>query len=1113
MKKIYSLICLLLLVAGNSVFGQSNILTYTPTQGQSNVSVSTKLILTFDNSITEGLAGSVQIINTNDTSSPEQEYQISSFFGTDSEVEFGTNSITITLREDLSSSSDFYVLISANAITEFGGISDDNQWRFSTTSVSTDIVSYYPEQNALNISANTQLILSFNNNISEGLAGYLSIYDANSPSSPYQQYQISSAVGNGAGVEFENKDLKITLQSPLQPSTTYYVLIDATAIIDFSGISDPNQWRFTTSPPLIIDTYTPTQDATDVLTTQNLVLGFNQDIQFASTMVSGDHWIRIYNNISGNPEQNFRVSSDYKDPFLNITNDQFTISLRTDLATNTNYYVEIPSGIIEATNGTPFDGITNAPDNNWRFTTVAAPVWALYHPFTENISPTSVDFVGKTDQDGTYYYVVTDSPIAPTIPQIKNGQDHTGLDTDYASGTDAMTENGEFRDAIDISNHILYDAETIYYVYAVATDGASGLDSEIGETTFVTLERTAPVSTIDPSNGATDVSIASSITITYDEPVRMIGGTIIDNSNVGSLINIPGFSDYYVTIDASRTIITITPNTSFESGTSYTVIISPVEDYFGNAQSSSTTTSFTTSAYVVWNGSYVSDPTNWDEPDNWTGSLAAGMNARIPAGVSNMPVISTNTANFVNDLVIEADATLDIASSGSLTVTDAFVMQSSNSGANASFINNGTLTVTDSRNVEIQQSITSSPAKWYFLSSPVSGATQTNIGCIGTVYEYDIDNDTWPSYGANTSMTPAAGYKVYSTQNMSFSGNINNNASYSFNATRTSVNAGWNLAGNPYPCSIDWNALDIGTTGLTDGFWVWLNDSQQYGTYNGNAELGTNLSDIGASLIPSNHSFWIKVPLEETSGTLTIPSSARSHNSFTYLKSAAPVNNGVIRLVAQNGEQTDEAIIAFNNSAHDGIEAHDSEKRYASVYAKYFEIFTIVDDEDLSINSLFDLENNSTVDLGVKVPEDGTYTLKLKEIKNFNSKITLKLEDHSTSPSTIVDLTNDGCTLELSQGTIRDRFTLHINSEEIPTDIVDELENKTQIYSNSNTIYMNIENLTDANYTIYDLSGSVIKNGLLQSNTLNTVPTSAKGIVIVKIMSKEGTLSQKIFVK
>ncbi len=1030
----------------------------------------------------------------------------------------------------------------------------------------------------------------------------------------------------------ENSE-KFLSATGLDALTDYVVyLVSSTDWTESTAIEtiQPSQVSFQTSGPLLVTNYLPLQNEQEVSISQLLELTFNQTITNSSN-ISGTQYIQIVNNATGLPEQSFFFNSTtYEEAYIQIVDNTLTINLRKDLLVETEYYVMIPSGIIETLNGNSFGGISNAPDNNWRFTTEGAPVWTSGYPLTRGLNDQQVEIAGQSNKAGTYYFVVSNNATVPTAEQVKAGQDASGVPTVYASGSAAMGANLEFSQIIDISDHTLYTPETTLYVYVVATDGvslldsevgatsfttvggpvwASGypltanlsrdnvdivgqtdqsgefvyvvtasatvptlnqiknglnhngeealrtnfetpgvmtsneefstsvniteidvapttyyvylvatysgdLDSEIGITSFTTVERVAPTATFEPANDAADVSVSASIVVTYNEAIRNLDGSAITDPK--SLVTIPTFTDFSVTLDATMHILTITPNSPFEGGTRYTVVVDPVEDWFGNEQTAALSSRFTTSTYIIWQGGYddgvdfAASRVNWDIPQNWSATPFGGMNALIPANATYMPTISTNTSNWVSDMVIEPGAELDIAEPvGNLLVTGAFIMESSNSGkGNASFINNGVLNMVDDNKVQIQQNITSSPVKWYYVSAPVSGATPNNINCTGNMEYYDSPVATFTAVGGNNAMEVGRGYRGWSNTNMVFSGPINNDLSYVRDVSQTSINIyGWELLGNPYPCSIDWS--QISTNGIINAFWIWINDQAIYGTYNGNALLGANLTEISPSIIPSNHSFWVRAEDDPGSGSITIPSTARTHNQTTYLKGGRAMEQSVVRLVAVNGLKRDETLVAFNALAEDVVDKYDSEKKFAPSYADYFEIYSLVDEEQLTINSYSALVDAKAIPIGVKVPADGDYTIEMDMLKGFPNDAEVRLED--TDAEQVYDLRNGDVKFSSLSGRFDDRFVLHITPG-LTTGTESVKDKPVKIYANGNTIYMQV-NEDASSYQLHSVTGQLLGQGQLMSNTINSVVTNHKGIIIVTVVGRKKVESQKVFLE
>ena len=66
---------------------------------------------------------------------------------------------------------------------------------------------------------------------------------------------------------------------------------------------------------------------------------------------------------------------------------------------------------------------------------------------------------------------------------------------------------------------------------------------------------------------------------------------------------------------------------------------------------------------------------------------------------------------------------------------------------------------------------------------------------------------------------------------------------------------GWNLLGNPYPCTISWNALS--NTDVENSFWLWDGEGYQFYQTTGGMTGGSNGVNITGN-IPSGQAFFIR---------------------------------------------------------------------------------------------------------------------------------------------------------------------------------------------------------------------------------------------------------------
>jgi len=1120
MRYIYSILSLLvLLTLSSNIWGQ-NIITYTPVQNANGVDTNQDLILTFDATISFNAGPpipttkNIYLYNTDSGLIVDTWTFALGLALSGDATGNGTNVLTLNPSIVLEPGTNYHVIIEDGALQGFPGIDDSeaNNWRFTTTSP----LLYNPVQDAVDVPLDQDLTLTFPGSItfnSSGVTKYIQLY---SDTEVVESWWIVAGYV-APGISIEGNLLTINPSANLQEGIDYYITIDDGALNGFVGIdnSNDNNWRFTSiSYPPVPQVYLPVQNAVGVGINQNPVITFDRDIRF-KTLTVGEFYIRISDQISGLPVQSFIVESGNQDALLVINNNQLTINLRADLLINTQYYITIPTGIIESTTGAVFDGINNGPDNNWRFTTVGEPIWALNYPFTENITPNSVDIVGQTDKSGTYYYVVTSNPTAPTSTQIKAGQDETGSATSFTSGSGAMTGSVDFRETLDISNHTLYLAETNYYVHFITNENVNTLDSEIRSTSFTTLERTPPVASFIPIDGTNGVSILTNVVISFDEPVRMANGTIIDDTNVASLITFeqnPAIQvAFTATIDPTKQIITIVPNAPLTDDTNHTVIISAVEDYLGNEQAGSSQTSFTTAKVVTWVGGTVGSETNWETNENWSSNLSNSSIVHIPAGVTFMPVINTDA--IVGSINIEAGASLEINNTGSLVINETLTMRSSTSGlGNASLIDNGYNPISvDPNKVAIHQEIAASDRS-YHVSSPVSNATKTNMGVDNAIYQFDNTTDSWSLLGDNQTLSSGTGYVLRSGSNVTFTGNLNQNSVYALDLTRTDgAGYGWNLVGNPYTAALNWDNANILKTNINDAYWIFLNDASNYGIYGTYSSIGGGTHGLD-NLIPSHQGYFVKVEIGSPTGTITMGKSALAANNKSILKSSKSISYPKIKLAGVNGEFIDETIIAFADIADDNRGHYDASKKFGT-NNNYLQIFSFEETESYAINCKQEIKDGLVIPIGFKAANEGTYKIKNVSSEGILEQYDVFLEDrYENGLLTNLNEQNEYEFTTTKKGNVVDRFAIHFSLKTV-TEVITNKPDNILIYSDNKTIFINGKNTLGKTYEIHSLNGTVIENGILQKNGLNSININHSGLYIVRIYDSIKPISKKILLK
>lgn len=106
----------------------------------------------------------------------------------------------------------------------------------------------------------------------------------------------------------------------------------------------------------------------------------------------------------------------------------------------------------------------------------------------------------------------------------------------------------------------------------------------------------APVPTFLPADAATDVAISVNPTITFDEAIYTSTGTLVDDSNVESLISFTSTTKADVAFSAAIVdkVITIVPDADLDNEMEYSITIQPVQDVAENLMDAAASASFTT---------------------------------------------------------------------------------------------------------------------------------------------------------------------------------------------------------------------------------------------------------------------------------------------------------------------------------------------------------------------------------------------------------------------------------------------------------------------------------------------------------------------------------------
>lgn len=502
----------------------------------------------------------------------------------------------------------------------------------------------------------------------------------------------------------------------------------------------------------------------------------------------------------------------------------------------------------------------------------------------------------------------------------------------------------------------------------------------------------------------------------------------------------------------------------------------------------------------------------WTNAANWPNNIVPDANymVNVPAGTTLIIPAGKATAEC-KDLSLEPLANLSVE--GSLSVTGNLLVKSDATGT-ASLIDNGTLSVTGSKQVQLYLAQND---RYYYVSTPVSGATAAVFGNVATtdlLYYRNTSGSSWERI-TNPSTGLAIGQGLATKQanagrTLVFTGSLNTG-----NKTLTIVNTGdkWNLAGNPYPSPIDWGCENDPATGWTLNNirnTVYIKHGDNFAIWN-SAGDGSQTNG-GSRYIPSMQAFWIKSLGDGP--VISVDNNARVHNNNLLMKSQGNLCQK-IRLKISRESYSDEALIQFMENAETWVDKHDAEKMFATG-DQYPQIYIPVENEKLAIASFPIFENIAFQNLGFKTDRAGSFTVACSELESFNPLAAVYLEDKLTN--TIVNLMQTPVySFESGICDNTERFTLYFSDGTSHFDPyqyrgqtgIETNNPEFELYSNQNMVFVHSNKSIQADIQVFNILGSEILKTQIDG-TSKSFEMALPGHYFVKITDKNGSFVQKI---
>jgi|GEM_PF-1064301 Calcineurin-like phosphoesterase. len=521
------------------------------------------------------------------------------------------------------------------------------------------------------------------------------------------------------------------------------------------------------------------------------------------------------------------------------------------------------------------------------------------------------------------------------------------------------------------------------------------------------------------------------------------------------------------------------------------------------------------------------------------GTVTNPLNFEIQNGTTL--TLNNNSTLILDSLYLHHNTVLNLSAGKQLTVNSSLTKNGeinllSNELDGTATILTPEVIAGDNPTYTVQQFLNGAPGTsqraWWYLSNPMASAS-TNVfgvtGISGSTNKMGYYNEPTTAYvqiGSGVPLTPGTGYATYlggADATYTFSGTINNgNIPITVSRTGdTAAKRGFNLIGNPYPSYLDWNAVTLYNTAnprtdISSTIWyrTYGSGTMLFETFDG--AIGTNNGGNGVvtQYIPPMQGFWMRVTGDNTSPGITFTNAMRSHRSQSSsgnrLRILATNDLQLLRLRVSNTVNNDEAIVVTDPDASNGYDNYDAVKM-SNNNPIIPEIFTLAGSDEIVINHMNSISENTELALGFRPGQTNTFTLGVAEFNNFNGYRVI-LKDKLLNKE--LDLTDGTAYTFTSDATATNtRFTVAFKTSSVVTGNVPQNEVSAVVYKNDMnliTVRYNGSLDSESSVTVYNLMGEKLLSKQLTSSETVLPNRFAPGIYVVKVQTNGKTVVSKL---
>ncbi|MCB2220241.1 MAG: fibronectin type III domain-containing protein [Bacteroidetes bacterium] len=502
-------------------------------------------------------------------------------------------------------------------------------------------------------------------------------------------------------------------------------------------------------------------------------------------------------------------------------------------------------------------------------------------------------------------------------------------------------------------------------------------------------------------------------------------------------------------------------------------------------------TTYTSNLTSTWTGA---TSTVWNDAGNWDNGIPSSMTDVTIPNVTNQPVVGLSSV--CNDITMDPLTQLTVNNGVILTINGDLMLLASASGE-ASIVEYGGVNVLG--NTSVEQYIEGS--RWNFVSYPLDMPNTSVYEGLFLRYWVEATSDWQYIIDPDSALTVGQGYSTYTTTaagdvTITYDAGDLNTGAINLPVEYSGSSDGWNVVGNPYPSAVDWDDASWVKTNIDAAIYVW--DGTQYLVWNG------LFGDLTDGVIPAYQSFYTKA--SAASPVLQVNNASRVHGPSPYKSSE--VSNLIDVRVVGNGYD-DITYINFNEGATAVYDSQfDAIKMFGIEEAP--QLYSITENEILSINTLPEYYPGMVIPLGLKVGADAEYSIKVSNLSSFEFPVNVFIEDLLTGEMVNIS-SEEFYTFNASTEDNAERFLLHFMAV---TDVNETSLSPVEIYSYDNSVYVKNIETENATISVVNIAGQIVYSGDLENTPLNRIDLNLEtGYYVVKVLTSENLSTEKVFLK